>query len=736
MSASDPPFSLAPKIPGSHADLLEHFRNLLGSKERGEDELMPTVVTILDRLEERKPNVSYMAKTFITKEGKTVEEQVASDEYVGWLQTKTVFQAIRDVLSLYWTFSLEEGNDGEGEKANIQAHPPDFGAAIEERSMQEVKDRMQSALTRARDEQLAQESMRSFIHEMEAPRPHQGEDQKARSASVQDLFLDPDDLVPDLRAFAEAPVHEKLAQLDSLIDPYLQFVDTDERDEHTGLRLLDIWRYARCTWSIPQKQTPGRRMRYLVRDAAREYDPIIGIGALGSGIMQLTPRDEEIGWSPLALAHNKRIKERLREHFEGKNTNKSPTPRWINVLREWDFRRLFGHDVRATLNDLLSKIDEGFDQIYLLDFIEEGWIKEDDLSSPSEAVIQRVEEKKESIRKATSNDGFTSSDDLEKDAQSKLYKRKRLTALKRLLKAKKTFLEFKKTNQEASEPKLRGRIVRRKKIRQALKTALRSIKKRRIAGLMDITTCGAIPPYNEVLGGKLVSFLMASPQVIAEYRERYNDQVSVIASRMKGEEVVRSPELVLLSTTSLYVVGSSQYNRLKAPTAMGELEYKDTGESSGHGHIHISEETFDTLQELLTALATRDEDVERPNNRFGNGVNHRMRVISLALSKAGVKPLNKHKHPRLIYLVPLAKNWRRYMMGRDDSPDYIYADTEKDPQAETQALIDFWRLRWFYKRAQKKMIIERVEKMDGKVQVSDLVPETDQPPLFEEETAT
>jgi hypothetical protein len=34
------------------------------------------------------------------------------------------------------------------------------------------------------------------------------------------------------------------------------------------------------------------------------------------------------------------------------------------------------------------------------------------------------------------------------------------------------------------------------------------------------------------------------------------------------------------------------------------------------------------------------------------------------------------------------------------------------------------------------MIIERVEKMDGKVQVSDLVPETDQPPLFEEETAT
>ena len=42
---------------------------------------------------------------------------------------------------------------------------------------------------------------------------------------------------------------------------------------------------------------------------------------------------------------------------------------------------------------------------------------------------------------------------------------------------------------------------------------LEALKGRRAgANLLEITTCGAIAPYNRILGGKLVALLMLSPQ--------------------------------------------------------------------------------------------------------------------------------------------------------------------------------------------------------------------------------
>ena len=138
---------------------------------------------------------------------------------------------------------------------------------------------------------------------------------------------------------------------------------------------------------------------------------------------------------------------------------------------------------------------------------------------------------------------------------------------------------------------------------------------------------------------------------------------------------------------------------------------------------------------MLDELNEDDGESNRPNNRFGNGVNYKMRTIKAALSEIGLKPLHQHEHPRLIYLVPLAKNWREYLTGKDDTPEYLYADTEENPEAETQALIDYWKLRWFYKRAQKDFIIERLEEADGAVKVSNLIPddepEAEPAPLFE-----
>lgn len=89
--------------------------------------------------------------------------------------------------------------------------------------------------------------------------------------------------------------------------------------------------------------------------------------------------------------------------------------------------------------------------------------------------------------------------------------------------------------------------------------------------------------------------LLASPKIVISYNERYSNRPSVIASSMKGAAVVRQPNLVLLATTSLYGVGSSQYNRIRVPLEavggrVGEsLAYVELGESRGYGSYQFSQ---------------------------------------------------------------------------------------------------------------------------------------------------
>ena len=108
----------------------------------------------------------------------------------------------------------------------------------------------------------------------------------------------------------------------------------------------------------------------------------------------------------------------------------------------------------------------------------------------------------------------------------------------------------------------------------AIRSALVAQKTQHIgSSLMELNVCGAIPPYNEILGGKLVALLATSPQVIHDYRERYASKASMIASRLKGADVFRPADLVYVGTTSLYYVGSSQYNRLKIPGSVFNSDF-------------------------------------------------------------------------------------------------------------------------------------------------------------------
>lgn len=89
--------------------------------------------------------------------------------------------------------------------------------------------------------------------------------------------------------------------IEEAVKPYLQLVTENERDNYTRHKLSDIWRYFRLTWSTPAETPPGRTMLYLIRDAAHPKHAIMGIASLENCAVQITCRDDYIGWNQPAF---------------------------------------------------------------------------------------------------------------------------------------------------------------------------------------------------------------------------------------------------------------------------------------------------------------------------------------------------------------------------------------------------------------------------------------------------
>ena len=208
---------------------------------------------------------------------------------------------------------------------------------------------------------------------------------------------------------------------------------------------------------------------------------------------------------------------------------------------------------------------------------------------------------------------------------------------------------------------------------------------------MDAYVIGALPPYNYLLGGKLVSYILASNEVRNIYKEKYKNKTTIINGR-------KAYDLACIFTTSLYG-NSSQYNRLKFEK---RLLYIPIGYTSGYGTLHISQETFFAMQQLLMHKGIV------LTNRFGDGPNWRMRVIRTALDIIGFDSdiLLRHSFKRGLYVVPLARNFRSFLTGKNDKPVYF--------NLPMQALTEFWKERWLNMRKKNINVIEKTLRFDPK----------------------
>jgi hypothetical protein len=538
----------------------------------------------------------------------------------------------------------------------------------------EEKQRVRRQELIKRDEQLATPSVRRFITAMEKPREFGG-----AFVSIFNLMRDGRELTAALRAVCDhAPTDPTL--LRTVIDPYVQVVSGD-RCKQTGFKLTEIWRYFRHTWSNQYTSTPGRTLMILIRDRAAPFHPVIGIAALGSAVVQLAQRDDWIGWQPTVFL------ERLRSE---------PT---LQMAR-WIMNRLKG----------------ALDELYLDDLVKDRLYWPSLWDSPTAKAIERLLDEADKRRrdhhrfvKPTEFKKLQDADDVKgwrRRAESDLFRSKRCLALADLLSARHALAPY-----LSPTPSRTGltRALDDPKARRAIMSVLRRAKSEAVGTeIADLTVCGAVAPYNSLLGGKLVSMLAVSPTVVRAYLQRYSHYASEIASSMAGQPIRRRSNLVFVGTTSLYGSGASQYNRIRTPADVlggsGAIEFRQLGRSKSFGTSHLSAESVRSL----VRLAEQTANGARVNSIFGEGVNPKLRKVRHGFDLLGWPSdvLLQHGRQRIIYGISLVDNLLPYLLGVDRRPSYLF---RRAGVGDVEAISTWWMRRWLAHRIQSQDVLRAAE---------------------------
>ena len=617
----------------------------------------------------------------------------ALEEEIGWRRTTTCrdeellayeacIRVLSDLARLRWRI-VEQGYGFalENRKESVRGRP------IAE--LMASKEVLRRELQPVVDEQRQQPAVLDFIARMESEgRPGQ--------RSVRLLMADGAELAARLAPAREFEGEERVEALSSAIKPYLQEAD-ETIDRTTGRRLREIWRYFRYSWSIPQVPTPGRQLLYLVRDGAHTAHPVIGIAALNNCPLEMGERRERfIGW------HFASTVERFADAAKSGKAVLAEEVGWLErqletSLAEIDWTNLVtAEEVEspdaAVVNRLAMRSKE-------FSKLRETLLKEvagstedqfepdlwDDVAAPPvDDDILKLEAK-------------ASADTRMHVARKQLVAKKRASALSRLLSARLVIAEHR---HELTDPDRASAALGKDNVRGAVNIVLEALKGRRAgANLLEITTCGAIAPYNRILGGKLVALLMLSPQVGTDYRRRYAIP-SIISSQMKNRPVTRDSTLVYLGTTSLYVHGSSQYNRLQLPAGtIGPdqecIRFHAIGQTSGYGTIQFSPDT----SRAIDAFLAYDSNFKEVNSVFGEGTSPKLRKVKMGLRRLGfdADKLIRHRHHRLIYGAPLFPKARDWLQERvAELPSYVA--TPEGYEDATERISAFWRRRWLASR--------------------------------------
>ena len=207
-------------------------------------------------------------------------------------------------------------------------------------------------------------------------------------------------------------------------------------------------------------------------------------------------------------------------------------------------------------------------------------------------------------------------------------------------------------------------------------------RRERLVNVMDAFVLGALPPYNTLLGGKMVACLVRSREIYNDFTRTYGNTAGIISGKAK------KPRLLAV-TTSSSMGRSSVYNRLKLD---GVRYFQPIGYTGGWGHFHISDKLFLELRDYLRGIGHRYAD----QHRYGQGPNWRLRTTRAALKALGFRDdLLRHGVQREVFFCSMASNAPRILRTGRGRPNL-------SSLLSTQEVADLAIERWIIPRARRR----------------------------------
>jgi hypothetical protein len=191
---------------------------------------------------------------------------------------------------------------------------------------------------------------------------------------------------------------------------------------------------------------------------------------------------------------------------------------------------------------------------------------------------------------------------------------------------------------------------------------------------MSAQRLGALPPYNYLLGGKLIASLMTTDVVRKRFAMKYEGKKTLLQGR-------HIPARLLFFTTTGAYGKSSVYNKIKID---GEAISQFIGYTQGSGSFHIPNDLF---EDFVKYMQKRHYDVKRG---YGGGPSKKMRLINDTMDLLGISNGSEHGIRRAVYLFPMVTNLEGVIQNGEEP---------KWHRRSVKGISDYWKEHWAKPRA-------------------------------------
>jgi hypothetical protein len=214
---------------------------------------------------------------------------------------------------------------------------------------------------------------------------------------------------------------------------------------------------------------------------------------------------------------------------------------------------------------------------------------------------------------------------------------------------------------------------------------------------VELTICGALPPFGQLLIGKLAASMAAHPAV----RRFVNREFGLIAKSVFDTTQLKmlfpNHGAIFITTKGLFPGHSSQYNGVVMPgIGMSNVKMKKIGDTEGKTSSHLSDMTM-----RLAVKTVEERNGNKVSRVYGAGGAKRQRTITEAVRSLGLPvDLSHAQISRPVYGVNLVSNLDRVVLYNED-PEWLtepFGSLSEDSNRIFQAnALGQWRNRWMEK---------------------------------------